>query len=523
MSEGAVRKSIVSLLKATVAQFPQHTVLRFMAKSTNFKEFDEKSDAVAAGLIELGISKGDKVALYCVNSDLFAFAYMGIVKTGATVVPINLLLNPREISFILNDAQVKGLIYHEAFLANVQSFRPETPSIQFAVAIGSQKADPADCPWPEFLRPGVEVPAVQVDPDEDVVSILYTSGTTGRPKGVMLSHTNLASNTTSVKESLKLTPGEDSFLVVLPMFHAFASTVGMLMPILHGLTLFPVPKFDPVLVADTIAENKATVFMAVPSMYNVLMNMPEEHVSKFKTIKFGISGGSAMPQALMQRFEERFGFPLLEGDGPTECSPVTCVNPVDGVRKPASVGLPVSRVEMAILDSSAKPVADNEMGEICVRAPSVMKGYYNLPEETAKTFYGDWLRTGDLGYRDEDGYFYIVDRIKDMIIVNGMNIYPRMIEEVLYENPVIQEAAVVGEPDERHGEVPVAYIVLKDGGEADTAGMRAFCRERLGRHQVPKKFHFIDMLPKNAAGKILKRELRKQGELERGVDSRVDA
>lgn len=220
----------------------------------------------------------------------------------------------------------------------------------------------------------------------------------------------------------------------------------------------------------------------------------------------------------MRQFEARYGFPILEGDGPTECSPVTCVNPFDGERKPGSVGLPVPGVEMAIFDVQGEQLADDEIGEVCVRGANVMKGYWKLPQETAESFYGEWVRTGDLGYRDGDGYFFLVDRIKDMIIVNGMNVYPRMIEEVLYKHPELIEAAVVGEPHTTHGEIVVAHVVAKDGSNPVSSDIRAFCRKHLGQHQVPRKVIVRDSLPKNATGKILKRELRKAGEVERGVE-----
>ena len=225
-----------------------------------------------------------------------------------------------------------------------------------------------------------------------------------------------------------------------------------------------------------------------------------------------------MPVELMKRFEQRFGVLIYEGDGPTECSPVTCVNPLNGKRKHASVGLPLARVEMSIRDEHGREVATDAIGEICVRGPSIMKGYWKRPAETAESFYDDWFRTGDLGYKDTDGYFFIVDRIKDMVIVNGMNVYPRKVEDVLYQDPRILEAAVIGEPNETHGEIPVAFIVLQAEQSATAADMRKFCAQRLGNFEVPRKFIFVDALPKNAAGKILKRELRKHGEIERGVD-----
>jgi len=308
--------------------------------------------------------------------------------------------------------------------------------------------------------------------------------------------------------------------VVLPMFHSFAATVGMLTPMLHGLSFTPVPKFDPGLVVDYIEACGATVFLGVPSMYALYLRLPDEQVARWRSVRFCVSGGSALPVAVLEGFEKRFGVPVLEGDGPTECSPVTCVNPLHGERKPGSVGLPIPDVTMRILDDAGGELSNGELGEVCVRGPNVMKGYLNLPEANAETFFGDWLRTGDLGYRDDDGYFFLVDRIKDMIIVNGMNVYPRMVEEALYRHPAVAEAAVVGEPHDLHGEIPVAHVVLKEGQAVEASDIRTWCRGQLGAHEVPRKVMIRDALPRNAAGKILKRELRKGGEVERGVDSR---
>jgi len=269
------------------------------------------------------------------------------------------------------------------------------------------------------------------------------------------------------------------------------------------------------------------LLMGVPSMYVALLRLPDAVVPHFETLKFCVSGGAALPVAVMREFETRFGKKIYEGDGPTECSPVTCVNPIGGETKPGTVGRPVPDVEMKIVDEQGRDVPDGMIGEICVRGPNVMKGYWKLPAETKEAFFGDWFRTGDLGTRDADGYFSILDRRKDMIIVNGMNIYPRMIEEVLAQCEGVREAAVVGEPHPMHGEIPVAYVALKEGVPTSKsvgmtiAQLRACCLENLGRHEVPRKFFFLPELPKNAAGKIMKRELRKHGEIERGVRSRT--
>lgn len=515
-----IRRNLPEMFRDTVQKYGQNTAISFQQKTTTFAELDQISDRVAAGLSQKGISKGDRVALYCINGDAFAAAYLGIVKAGATVIPINLLLTAPEIEYILNDAEARGIIYFDSFAPVVSQFRDKVPSLNTFVCIGQQPARDTDISWHAFLNNQAPVPEVTFEPENDLVSILYTSGTTGKPKGAMLTHQNLASNTTAALQAMHIIPGKDVILVVLPMFHAFAATVGMLVPMLHGACFVPVVKFDPELVADSIEKSKATIFLGVPSMYNVLLQSAAKISSRFASLRHCISGGAAMPQELMKRFEAAYNIAIYEGDGPTECSPVTCVNPINGTRKFASVGLPVPGVEMKICDEHGKELPANTIGEICVRAPSVMKGYWKRPEATAESFFDDWFRTGDLGTCDDDGYFYIVDRIKDMIIVNGMNVYPRAIEEVLYQHDAVSEAAVIGEPDDLHGEIVLAYIACKPGATLTSSEMRNFCREKLGRHQIPKKFIFVDSLPKNGAGKILKRELRKQGEIERGIDSR---
>jgi len=487
-------------------------------RSVGFAELDRDSDSVATWLAAHGVGRGDRVALYCINSEAFVAAYLGIVKASAVVVPVNLLLSPREIALILQDSGARGLFYHQAFAESLAAFRGGLSGLELAVAIGEGEPAAGDLAFSEVLAAGDKPPVREPDP-QDLAVILYTSGTTGRPKGAMLTHANLVSNTSSVVLALRLRPGQDRFLVVLPMFHAFAATVGMLTPLLHGLTLVPVPRFEPGLVCETIAATGATIFLGVPSMYNVLVRQPQERRAQWQTVRFAVSGGAAMPVDLMRRFEQVYGLPILEGDGPTECSPVTCVNPLEGERKPGSVGLPIPGVEMEIFDDQGCRLAVDEIGEICVRGPNVMKGYWRLPEATAEVRFGEWLRTGDLGYKDVDGYVFIVDRKKDMIIVNGMNVYPRMIEERLYRHPRLLEAAVVGEPDRVHGEVPVAYVVPVEGETVSTAELKAFCREGLGRHEIPRRVVICDQLPKNAAGKILKRELRRDGELERGIDA----
>ena len=508
--------SLAHSFRATARQYPDHIAVRGLAGEVDYRRFGRESDSLAAMLALQGVGKGDRIGLYCINSEFFAIAYAGIIKAGATVVPINLLLTPGEIAYILDDAGAKGLIFHGAFAQQAAVVRGEVSSLTFGIAIGAELPDTLR--WEDVVSCPGTAPEIAFDAEEDLAAIIYTSGTTGKPKGAMLTHRNLLSNVASVQAAMQWQPGSDVVLVVLPMFHAFAATVGMLTPLLCGCTIVPLPRFEPDLVAQTISQTRATIFLGVPSMYSVLLRLKPDRVSQLDSLRVCVSGGAAMPVEVMQRFEVMFGKKVYEGDGPTECSPVTCVNPIGGVIKPGTVGLPVPNVEMRIVgDEGVASLPRGEVGEIAVRGPNVMKGYWNAPDATREVFRDGWLLTGDLGTEDEDGYFSIVDRKKDMIIVNGMNVYPRVIEEVLYRYPGLREAAVVGELHELHGEIPVAFVVMDESSQSVEGEVRAWCRQHLGRYQVPRKVVFMPELPKNAAGKVLKRQLRLHGEVERGV------
>ncbi len=510
-------RSLPDLFKESVQRYPSHNAVITPDENLDFLTLDRLSDRAASGLVAKGIVQGDRVALYCTNCVEFVVAYLGILKAGATVVPINVMLKSVEIEFILNDADTKALVYHSSFEESATQLRCNLPQLCFSIVIGGASSHADN--WSDFLTLGGSVPSPTIDAQRDLAVILYTSGTTGHPKGAMLSHGNLSSNIDSVLEALDWRHGQEIILLVLPMFHAFAATAGMLAPLASGCAFVPLAKFEPDRVARTIADACATIFMGVPSMYSVLLRLKPERIKLFESLRYCLSGGAALPVKVLEQFESKFELKIYEGDGPTECSPVTCVNPIGGLTKPGTVGIPLPGVEMTIFDDDGKEVPLGQIGEIAVRGPNVMQGYLNQPEETQKVFRGDWFLTGDLGCEDEDGYFSIVDRKKDLVIVNGMNVYPRVIEEVVHKMEHIMEVAVVGEAHSVHGEVPVAYVVVEPNSDVAESDIRAWCREYLGRYEVPRRIYLVADLPKNAAGKILKRELSKRGEIERGIGS----
>ncbi|NKN32218.1 long-chain-fatty-acid--CoA ligase [Marichromatium bheemlicum] len=492
---------IPARFRACAARYGEAPALYDDSGVLDYGELDRLSDAMAGALVGAGLRPGARAALLCANGREFVIAYLAILKAGATVVPINLLSSAQEVAYILADAAPVLLLHQPAFAAVAEAACACCAGAPIRIELAADRPDFAAllAHPPLAPRSGAEVAAV-----------LYTSGTTGRPKGAMLSHANLIANAEGSWQGFELVPG-DRLLVVLPLFHSFAATTAMLTPLLHGLAMIPVARFEPRLVTQAIARHGATVFLGVPSMYGVLLRHAEVLVEHWRGVRLCISGGAALPVALLREFEARFEVILLEGAGATECSPVFCVNRPSLPRKPGSIGPALPGVELCVRDPAGQVLPRGETGELCVRGPNVMHGYLGLPEASREAFYDDWFRTGDLARIDADGHVYLVDRIKDLVITNGMNVYPRVVEEALYAHPAIAEVAVVGDPDPKHGEVVVAHVSLVAGAEVSTAALRAWCRDRLGAHEVPRRLVQHDALPKNASGKILKRALRRYG------------
>ena len=496
-----------NLLTDTARRRPDHPAVWQAGTTLGYGDLERGANALAGFLARRVVEPGDRIALYCINSAEFVIAYFAILKCGATVVPLNLLLHPEEIRYMLEDSGAVGIVAHAAVADQLAPIADHLQTLRVRVSTGPSRALEGAYLLPDILDSDeAPPPPPEVDPAEHVAAILYTSGTTGQPKGAMLTHRNLLSNVRSASQMIQIEP-DDVVVAVLPMFHAFCATACVLLSVAQGCTIAAVPKFHPDLLFEAMRASGATIFMGVPSMYAVLANLPESRAGDLSRLRYCIAGGAAMPIDLLHRFESRYGVVVYEGDGPTECSPVTSVNPVGGRRKVGTIGLPLPDVEMKIVDNDGRELPIGEVGEIVVRGPNVMKGYYNRPKETRAAFFNEWFRTGDLGTEDKDGYFTIVDRKKDLIIVNGMNVYPSVVENVVYRHPAVAECAVVPEPHKLHGEVPRAVIVLREGASCTADEIREHCRSHLGRHEIPRVIEFRDALPKSATGKILKREL----------------
>jgi long-chain acyl-CoA synthetase len=445
------------------------------------------------------VKEGDRVGLFLKNRPEFVASLFGILQTGAAVVPINSFLKPDEVSFILRDAGIQVLITENDLAAAVKPMQVTLPSLKLL----NVDELPASTQSPSATP---ESPRNPERSESDLALLVYTSGTTGRPKGAMLSHGNILHNVESCRLCL-CTVAEDRFAVFLPMFHSYMLTVGLMLPLLVGASIVLVKSVHPVRnLLQELFVHKTTVLPAIPQFYRSLAgaNLPG------LPFRLCLSGSAPLPVQVLQDFEQRYGIPLIEGYGLSEASPVVSKNPLDRTRKPGSIGLPIPNVQMSVQDDSGKMLEAKEIGEICVRGGNVMLGYWNQPEETAKAFRDGWLLTGDVGYRDDDGYYYITDRKKDMLLVNGNNVYPREIEEVIYQFPNVKEAAVVGKADERRGEQPVAFVVPNDGATLDESALLKFVRGKLADYKVPRQAIFLTALPRNATGKVLKTALRQQ-------------
>ncbi|OIK07575.1 long-chain-fatty-acid--CoA ligase [Streptomyces monashensis] len=488
--------NLADFLVDTARRLPDRPALRLGTTTTTYAELDRLSARAAALLRTEGLRTGDRVALMLPNVPEFVILYYAVLRAGGIVVPMNPLLKERETAYHLRDSGAVLLFEWHAAPGEGGAGAAAAGVRHLAVEPAAFAAELAR------LEPQYDVTPAAGD---DIAVLLYTSGTTGRPKGAALTHAGLRHNTeVNVTEVQRLT-SEDVIVGCLPLFHIFGQTCTMNVAVCSGAALTLVPRFEPGAVLDAIARDRATVFEGVPTMYAALLQHPAD--ADVSSLRMCVSGGASLPVEVLHGFERRFGCMVLEGFGMSETSPVVSFNHPDRPRKPGSVGTPIRDVEVRLLDASGEDVAPGEVGELAVRGPNVMKEYWNRPEDTAATVPDGWLRTGDLARRDEDGYLFIVDRKKDLIIRGGYNVYPREIEEVLHEHPAVALAAVLGVPDERLGEEVAAAVVLRPGFRADTEELRQFVRDRVAAYKYPRRVWLADALPMGPSGKILKREI----------------
>ena len=483
----------------SVAKHPQKPAVFWDEKEFTFAMLQSQSLAVAAELThKFNVKPGDRVGLWLKNRPEFIPALFGIFNAAAVVVPINNFLKPDEVGYILADGGIDVLITDTELGAHFPALSTTHPALKM---LNIEEA--LSSPSPIVNRKSQIVNRAE----GDLAVIIYTSGTTGRPKGAMLSHGNLLHNVASCRIVLD-TIEDDRYAVILPMFHSYMLTVGILLPLLNGASIVLIKSLSqPQQMLREMYQRKATCLLAIPPFYRTLANANLPGKLPFRLC---VSGAAPLPVQVLKDFEAKHNIPIIEGYGLSEAAPVVTKNPMRGVRKPGSIGLPIPNVEVSIQDDAGKLLGPNETGELCVRGGNVMIGYWNKPDETAKAMRGDWLLTGDIGHRDADGYYYITDRKKDMLLVNGINVYPREVEEIIYQFPGVKEAAVIGVPDARKGEQPLAFVVANEGVTLDEKALIQFMRQKLADYKVPRQIILIPALPRNATGKILKTALRQQ-------------
>ncbi len=542
------RVPLFRLLEESADRFPDRTAVSFFGATLTYRELDALANRFAHALRDLGVEKGDRVGLLLPNCPQFVICYYGALKAGATVVATNPLYVEREVENQFNDAGIKLAVVFSRRYPLVNSVRPRTPALQkviltnikdyfppllrllYTIAKEKKEGDrqtpiEGDLDLLPLLRYAPDVrPVVSVTAD-DVALLQYTGGTTGIPKAAVASHFNLVADTMQLKAWLGVADDRPvRFLGVIPFFHVYGMVACMNIAIASGSTLFLHPKFDIREVLKTIQDDKIDYFPGVPTMYVAVNNSPVTRHYNLRTIKACISGAAPLPLDVKRKFEDLTGGKLLEGYGLSEAPTATHANPLRGLNKEGSIGLPFPDVDCRIVDvaDGVTEMPIGRAGELCIKAPEVMQGYWKRPKETELALRDGWLHTGDIAKVDQDGYFYIVDRKKDMIISGGYNVYPRDVEEVLFMHPQIKEAAVAGVPDAKWGETVAAFVVLKEGETASSEEIREFCKQRLAAYTVPSVIEFRDALPKTLVGKVLRRVLTEEAKKKTAVHETVN-
>lgn len=504
--------TIGNLIEKQAKKYPNKIFLYWEDIEITYSQLNEITNKVANLLYELGIRKGDKVSIFLPNMPEFIYFYLGVPKLGAIVGPVNALFKAREAQFVISHSEAKVLVTIPKFMEIINEIRNDLPNLKHIIVIGESIEETLNYEELMDKASSESPPLVKINEKEDPAAILYTSGTTGFPKGVLQTHFNIKRNAEMLIEALK--PEEDfRFMLILPLFHVNAQIVTVMAPLTLGGSVILTPGFSASSHWEIVAKYKASTFSSVPTVLSILLRTPHENLN-LSSLKFVICGAAPLPVEVMKEFESTFECKVIEGYGLTEGTCASSVNPMptetEDRRKIGSIGVPLPGTKMKIVDDKGKEVPPNTNGEIICKGDNIMKGYFKNPEANKETLKNGWLYTGDIGYMDEDGFFYIIDRKKDMIIRGGENIYPREIEEVLYSYPGVSMAAVIGVNDEIYGEVPKAFIVMKEGEEAISEDIIEHCKKNLANYKVPKYVEFRDDLPKNPTGKIMKVPLREE-------------
>ena len=524
---------LFAILDEAVERFPGNEAMDFLGKRYSYAELGDAVTRAAAGFRALGVARGVKVGLFLPNCPHFVIAYFGILKAGGTVVNYSPLYSEDQLAHQIEDSETDIMVtlglealypkmaallersrVSRLVVGTLQAALPFPKSVLFPLLRRGEIArvpdDDRHTPFARLLDNDGAGDPPEIDPRADIAVLQYTGGTTGVSKGAMLSHANLHANVhQALMWSPDLVPGEERMMGVLPFFHVFAMTVVMNLTIALGGSIVMRPRFelDPVL--EDVTKKKPTLFPGVPTMYTAIVNHPKLDKFDLTSIKICLSGGAPLPGEIKRRFETLSGCKLVEGYGLTETSPLATANPFDGLNKESSIGLPVPGTAIAIVDREDphRLLAQGQDGEICVSGPQVMKGYWRREEETAETVVDGRLLTGDVGHIDEDGYVFIIDRKKDLVLVSGFNVFPRKVEEGIYLHEAVEEVTVIGVPDDYTGEAVKAFVKLKQGQTLDAEALKAFLADKLGRHEMPKHVEFRDELPKTMIGKLSKKEL----------------
>lgn len=500
--------NLIDFVKERAREFGSKVFLWEKETSFTYREFDLVTDRMAAALQSLGMKKGDHAAVLFPNSIDTVLCYFSIIKAGGTAIPINPLYTPREIVFILNDSEARFLLAAGHFQKVIEGIQSQVPSLTLAIFRGEEdtsilKAVERRAPSGHSLRP------IDLSSKDNAI-IFYTSGTQGQPKGVMLTHGNFTFSGPNIARAYGLQE-DDITMAVLPLVHVFAVASPVFGSLSSGGTVVILEHFRAEAVLRAFENYRITWFPGVPTMFNYLYQAYERGPTNISSIRMGLSGGASLSVELLKNWERQFKAQILEVYGLTESTGLVTANPVQGIRKGGSIGLPVFGVQTRLIDQEGMDVTRGEVGELIFKGPNATQGYWKLPEQTAESIRDGCVYTGDLARQDEQGYFYIVGRKKDLIITGGYNVFPREIEEVLYTHPAVYEAAVIGVPDEVKGEIPKAYITLKPGQQTSEGEIIEFCKANLAPYKIPRRVEIRSELPKSSTGKILNRELRKEG------------